>query len=45
MRHVYIRFYDIDRTRFSEFKAELKKTAKVIYMVDQTENRREIYVG
>ena len=44
-RHVYIRFHDIDRTRLSEFKQELKKTAKTLYMVDQMENKREIYVG
>ncbi|MFH1123261.1 MAG: CBS and ACT domain-containing protein [Pseudomonadota bacterium] len=44
-RHVFIRFYDVDRTRFSEFKEELKKTAKALYMVDHKENKREIYVG
>ena len=44
-RHVFIRFYDVDRTRLSEFKEELKKTAKALYMVDHKENKREIYVG
>ena len=44
-RHVFIRFYDVDRTRLSEFKKELKKTAKALYMVDHKENKREIYVG
>ena len=44
-RHVYVRFYDIDRTKLSAFKQELKKMAKTIYLVDHEENKREIYVG
>lgn len=44
-RRVYIRFHDADRERLSELKEELKRTAKVLYMVDHGENKREIYVG
>ena len=44
-RHVYIRFHDIDRTRLSAFKEEVKKVAKALYMVDHKDNKREIYVG
>ncbi|MDY6879295.1 MAG: CBS and ACT domain-containing protein [Desulfatiglans sp.] len=42
-RNVYIRMYDIDRSRLDQLIKELKGKAKVIYMVDHKENRREIY--
>jgi acetoin utilization protein AcuB len=42
-RHVYIRAYSIDRARLPHLKAELKATAKVLYMIDHKENVREIY--
>ena len=44
-RHVYIRFYGADRRRISQLKEDLKNTAKVLYMVDHSENKREIYVA
>jgi acetoin utilization protein AcuB len=41
-RNVYIRMYAIDRTDLAKLKAELKESAKLLYMVDHHENRREI---
>jgi len=42
-RRVYIRMYGLDRTQLDDLAAELKAKAKVLYMVDHRENRREIY--
>ncbi len=44
-RHVYIRAYDIQREKLGELKKELMAAAKVLYMIDHKENRREIYVS
>jgi acetoin utilization protein AcuB len=48
-RHVYIRFFDVDRKKLSEVKQELKQTLRgatqMLYMIDHRDNRREIYVG
>ena len=48
-RHVYIRFFNVDRAKLSELKQELKQALKgatqVLYLVDHRENKREIYVG
>ena len=41
-RDVYIRTYDIDRNRMGMLKDRLRKVAKLSYMVDHRENRREI---
>ncbi len=42
-RKVYIRSCDINKAKLSDIKAELKARAKVFYMVDHGDNRREIY--
>ena len=42
-RNVYIRMYDVDRSRLDQLIRELKEKATMLYMVDQRENRREIY--
>jgi acetoin utilization protein AcuB len=42
-RKVYIRVYNIDRSKLSQLKEELKEKGTLIYMVDLRENRREIY--
>lgn len=42
-RKVYIRMYDIDRANLAKLKAELKQNAKLLYIVDHPENKREIY--
>jgi acetoin utilization protein AcuB len=42
-RKVYIRMYHIDRARLPELKEALKAKAKVLYMVDHREDKREIY--
>ena len=42
-RWVYIRMYDIDRSKVEALKTELGKIAPLLYMVDHRENRREIY--
>lgn len=44
-RKVFIRAYDIDRSKLPQLKAELKAAAKLLYMIDHKENRREIYVS
>ena len=42
-RKVYIRFYGIDRSKLTQIKEEVKEKGKLLYMVDQRENKREIY--
>ena len=42
-RKVYIRFYGIDRSKLPQIKEEVKEKGKLLYMVDQRENTREIY--
>jgi acetoin utilization protein AcuB len=42
-RKVYIRMYGLDRAKLASLKEELKKAAKLLYMVDHRENKREIY--
>jgi len=43
-RHVYIRAYNLDRARLEVLKETLKKKAKMLYVVDHSENKREIYI-
>lgn len=43
-RHVYIRAYDLDRSTLGELTEALKKKAKMLYLVDHRENRREIFI-
>jgi acetoin utilization protein AcuB len=43
-RYVYIRMYDVDRSKMPQLKEELKKKAKVLYIVDSRENKREIFI-
>ncbi len=42
-RNVYIRIYDIPREDLPTLQAELQGKAKMIYVVDHRDNRREIY--
>jgi len=42
-RKVYIRMFSIDRSKLPQLKKELKGTARLVYMVDHRENKREIY--
>lgn len=42
-RYVYIRMYGVNREKMPQLKEDLKKKAKVLYMVDSRENKREIY--
>jgi acetoin utilization protein AcuB len=42
-RKVYIRMYDIDRTRLSQLKEELRTAAELLYTVDHQQNTREVY--
>jgi acetoin utilization protein AcuB len=43
LRNVYIRSFDIDRDALPRLKEELKAAARMLYMVDHRENKREIY--
>jgi acetoin utilization protein AcuB len=43
-RYVYIRMYDVDRQKMPQLKEDLKKKAKVLYIVDSRENKREIFI-
>ncbi len=43
-RYVYIRMYDVDREKMPQLKEELKKKARVLYIVDSRDNKREIFV-
>jgi acetoin utilization protein AcuB len=42
-RKVYIRMYDVERSELPEVEKELKGAAKLLYMVDHSRNKREIY--
>ena len=44
-RTVYIRAFDLDRERLADLKKELKGVAKLLYVIDHKENKREIFVG
>jgi acetoin utilization protein AcuB len=43
-RYAYIRMYDVDREKIAQLKEDLKKKAKMLYIVDSRENKREIFV-
>jgi len=42
-RNVYIRAFNIDRENMQSMKEELRKKAKMLYMVDHRDDFREIY--
>ena len=42
-RHVYIRAYHLDRERIPTMLEELRKAARLLYLVDHRENRRDIF--
>ena len=42
-RKVYIRIYNIHRSRLPQLREELREKAALLYMVDHRENKREIY--
>jgi acetoin utilization protein AcuB len=42
-RKVYIRMYNIDRSKLAQLKEELKEKGTLLYMVDLRENKREVY--
>jgi acetoin utilization protein AcuB len=44
-RYVYIRMYDVDREKIAQLKEDLKKKAKMLYVVDSRENKREIFLS
>jgi acetoin utilization protein AcuB len=44
-RKVYVRAYNIDRSRLEELIHTLRSQADMLYMIDHRENRREIYQG
>ena len=42
-RKVYIRDYGIERNELKKLTDEIKKKAKLLYMVDHRENKRVIF--
>ncbi len=42
-RKVYIRTYGLDRAKLASLKNEFDKVAKLLYIVDHRENKREIF--
>jgi acetoin utilization protein AcuB len=44
-RHAYIRARGIDREKLPHLKKELMATAKLLYVIDHKENKREIFVS
>jgi acetoin utilization protein AcuB len=42
-RNLYARAFAIDRQKLQEIKAKLAQRARLLYMIDHRENRREIY--
>jgi acetoin utilization protein AcuB len=43
-RYVYIRMYDVNRDKMPQLKEDLKKKAKMLYIVDSRDNKREIFI-
>ncbi|MGD9503436.1 MAG: CBS and ACT domain-containing protein [Syntrophobacteraceae bacterium] len=43
-RNIYIRAYDIDRSKIPQLMADLKAKGQMLYMVDHRDNKREIFV-
>jgi acetoin utilization protein AcuB len=43
-RYVYIRMYDVNQEKMPQLKEDLKKKAKVLYIVDSRDNKREIFI-
>ena len=43
LRKVYVRMYQIDRSKLKDLMVDLKAKATVLYMVDHREDKREIY--
>jgi acetoin utilization protein AcuB len=43
-RHVYVRAYNIDRSRLPDLIADLRQKAMLLYMVDHRENKRVEYI-
>ena len=44
-RYVYIRAYQIDREKITSMVEELQAAARLRYLVDHRENRREIFAA
>jgi acetoin utilization protein AcuB len=44
-RYAYIRMYDVDREKIGQLKEDLKKKARMLYIVDSRENKREIFAS
>jgi acetoin utilization protein AcuB len=42
-RNVYIRAYGVDRSKFRNLLSDLRNKADLLYYVDHTENKREIF--
>jgi acetoin utilization protein AcuB len=42
-RKVYIRLFGLDRAKLANLKEAFRKVAKLLYIVDHRENKREIY--
>jgi acetoin utilization protein AcuB len=42
-RTLYVRAFGLDRKKLPELKSKLTEGAKLLYMIDHRENRREIY--
>ena len=42
-RNVYMRMFNLDRSKLAEMIKTLKEKANMLYMVDHRENKREIY--
>ncbi len=43
-RHLYVRFYGVDRSKTQQLMEELRKKVPILYMVDHRDNVREEYV-
>jgi acetoin utilization protein AcuB len=43
-RHVYVRAFQVDRSKMPQLEAELRQKALLLYVVDHRENRRVEYV-
>ncbi len=44
-RNLYVRAYGVDRERMSEMLDEMRQGARLLYVVDHRENRRQEFVN
>jgi acetoin utilization protein AcuB len=44
-RNVFIRMHSVERSKLQSLKDKLSEKATLLYMIDQRQNKREIFSG